>query len=653
MTRNRVTSLEKYALPLWFTANLFVGVFIVHDFGISFDEWSYYIYAKNSVDAYTSFFSIGHIPVLGPSFMPYYGPAFVIIPELIVRLIKLISPDVFAPDIWHFSYFVVFLTGGLCLFSIAGRWFNRWSAWSILLLYNFQPILWGHAFINPKDVPFMAFFLLTLWSGLRLADSFGNTDMVLFFRPMITQHWQSIEEDKRFRFLKLIKIETRVFLIVAALTIPLHLFIKNLVLFLLTLDPYSFLGRLSQSIALHATDKSINNYVIKVQILLLKMEISLFFMAVLLTIAYYSWISLSGKNTWQRRANTKWINQSLTLTSREFLSFLRNPKVLLAGILLGLTISIRVLGPLAGLIVIAYLALMIWQRSISVILAYLFYAGLTTYITWPYLWSNPIGHFIESMVVMSSYPWTGRVLFNGQLYRPDQLPASYLPVLLNVQLTEPLIALIYLGSILLILILLRKQVRIDLLLVLIMGAFLPIMGLIIFRVTMYDNFRQIIFVIPQLLLVTGIALDVIFSAIRQPVIRFVLMIALVFPGINAIVHLHPYEYVYYNSFIGGTNGAFRKFELDYWATSYREAAEWLNANAPSGAKIWADDPGDLLEFYLQSDLNLHPNSNENAVHYDYVVSTTRYNNDLNLYPQAKFVYLIQRADAVLAVIKKP
>ena len=39
-----------------------------------------------------------------------------------------------------------------------------------------------------------------------------------------------------------------------------------------------------------------------------------------------------------------------------------------------------------------------------------------------------------------------------------------------------------------------------------------------------------------------------------------------------MVYLHPYEYVYFNQLIGGTRGAEERFETDYWATSYREAA---------------------------------------------------------------------------------
>ena len=42
-----------------------------------------------------------------------------------------------------------------------------------------------------------------------------------------------------------------------------------------------------------------------------------------------------------------------------------------------------------------------------------------------------------------------------------------------------------------------------------------------------------------------------------------------------MVYLHPYEYVYFNQLIGGNRGAEERFETDYWAISYREAAARL------------------------------------------------------------------------------
>lgn len=530
---------EKYLLAFWFVTNLIIGLFIVRDFGISYDEPDYYLYAQNTVDAYKSFFALAYAPSFGPHDLPNYGPAFIIFPELVIRFLKLIFSNLLATDVWHFSYFFLFQLGGLCLYSLARRWFEQWSAWGILLLYTSQPLLWGHAFINPKDIPFLVFFLFTLWSGFRLADSLGARNIDVSLTPQRAQN----------RKLEGIKFSLPHF------------------------------------------------------------------------------------------------------TLKESLPFLRSPQLILAGILLGMTMSIRLLGPLPGLIVILYLAFTLGQKSLPVIAAYLICATVAMFITWPYLWPSPIDHWMDSLVLMINFPWPGHILFNGQFYEPENLPISYLPTLLNIQLTESLLILIYAGLISLIFSTLYKRVKLDFFLVVVIGALLPLISLILSRATMYDNFRQILFLLPPLILLAGLALDDILFILKPTALRLALLLILTYPGIHAIVRLHPYQYVYYNSFVGGTGGALRRFELDYWFTAYSEAALWLNENVPANATIGGDGPTYLLYSYLRPDLNLLDKSKPGG-QYDYFISTSRYNEDLTSYPDAKVIHSIGRDGAVLTVIKQ-
>ena len=38
---------------------------------------------------------------------------------------------------------------------------------------------------------------------------------------------------------------------------------------------------------------------------------------------------------------------------------------------------------------------------------------------------------------------------------------------------------------------------------------------------------------------------------------------------------HPHEVTYFNQMVGGLDGAFAKYETDYWGNSLRMGAEWL------------------------------------------------------------------------------
>jgi len=301
--------------------------------------------------------------------------------------------------------------------------------------------------------------------------------------------------------------------------------------------------------------------------------------------------------------------------------------------------------------VILYLAFTLGQQSLPVIVAYVVCATVTMFFTWPYLWPNPIGHWMDSLVLMVNFPWPGHILFNGRFYNPEKLPISYLPTLLNIQLTESLLILIYIGFIVLVFSILVRRLKLDFFLVVVVGALLPLIGLILSRATMYDNFRQILFLIPPLILLGGLALNSIFSVLRPVALRLTLLLILAFPGIYAIIRLHPYQYVYYNSLIGGTAGALRRFELDYWFTAYSEAARWLNKNVPADARIGGDGPTYLLEPYLQPGLKLQDINNTDK-QVDYFISTSRYNQDLTSYPDAKVIHSIERDGAILTVIKQ-
>lgn len=99
---------------------------------------------------------------------------------------------------------------------------------------------------------------------------------------------------------------------------------------------------------------------------------------------------------------------------------------------------------------------------------------------------------------------------------------------------------------------------------------------------------------------------------------------------------------------------FRRFELDYWGTSYRETALELNKIAPASSTVWLEGPTHIFEIYAREDLGIFSTYEaERADHYDYVVTLSRQQNDLTVYPDAPVIFSVTRDGAVLAVIKKP
>ena len=72
----------------------------------------------------------------------------------------------------HLATHLVFLAGGFAGYLLAFRMFrSRWLALFALALYLLHPRIYAHSFFNPKDVPFLAFFMVSLWLAHRAFDT--------------------------------------------------------------------------------------------------------------------------------------------------------------------------------------------------------------------------------------------------------------------------------------------------------------------------------------------------------------------------------------------------------------------------------------------------------------------------------------------------
>jgi hypothetical protein len=590
-----------YALPALLAIAAVIGLLTVRQYGESWDELQFFKYADRALQAYSTWPTTGTIPLTGNTY-DNYGPAYVMLVALGARLLGVLLPWI-TSDLRHLLYFFTYLVGIWAFHAIGRRWLSEAAAFGAALLFATQPLFWGHAFISPKDIPFLAFFLLSLEFGFRMVDGL-RADDAASLPP---------------RLLRLTAIWLGFTFLLFCLTPLMRSSITALV--------NGAAAGHANLVSLFATRLTAQNAPVFIQ----------------RYFVYLLWIQAAAFVLFTTAVCALWAR------TRGALRFLM--PVLPAAILLGVTTSIRVLGPFAGLLVLAYA---LWKRGRTAFIPLGLYGGIALiamYLTWPYLWPNPLGHLIESVRVMSEYPWKGQVLFAGASYASTDLPRSYLPVLLGIQLTEPVWLLFAAGLAVAIYESVHRKLNSRVLLVLAGGWFiLPLVGFIITRSPLYDNFRQVIFILPPVFLLAGLA----FEKIRQPLIRAAVIGLLVLPGMIGGVQLHPYEYIYYNRFAGGIHGAFRDFELDYWGTSYREAAQYLNTIAPANATVWVEGPAHLLQLYIRPDIKTYSTYEaERADHYDYVVALTRYNLDLTSYPDAAVIHVIGRDGAALTVIKKP
>ena len=670
MTASKMTHIEKALLLLWFVANLIVGVLTVHEYGMSVDEPNNFQYAADTLEAYPSFFGTLYEPAYSPTF-DGHGPAFMTVAAVLIRIVQRLSPNVFTPDLWHFSYFVTFQLAGLCLYWLVKRWFSKWTAWGILILFSTQPLLLGHAFINPKDIPFMFLFTLSVVAGFSLVDRLKEEEaFVSLDNPVnvLTQKFQAVDPPRK-----------RKFLISAALLlgIPLALFlfsrqinslIEQMVMFFYNANPASWAGRIFDSVASHSSNISGEDYAIKALRLFRRIKRVILMASVLISLAYFSLLinntslSIFLRTLWNRRTTPRgyiihWIRPQQSSLKTWFAELFRaslNPHVILAGIALGFATAVRAIAPWAGVIVFLYLFAKLRSRAWTIAIAYSFVAGIVTYVAWPRLWAAPIQRYLEGLGLLANFPnYPGRVLFNGQLYNSSDLPRSYLPVLLNIQFTEPLLIGVYIGLGILGWRLLCGRLRTDLFLYISLAFAFPLLGLILLNSPLYHNFRQTLFLVPAMVMLAAPALDLVFGRIAQSWARVLLIAVIALPGVISSVKLYPYEYVYYNSLVGGPAGVRDRYELDYWRISLREAAIELNGLAPRGATVIVTRSAGLFARYARRDLVVDKIINSTVdlnSGVDYVVQVARWQ-PWEIYPDIKNVVSIERDGAVLATAK--
>lgn len=180
---SEITLRPYFPAAILILANLIVGLLTFQDYGLSWDEPLFYQYAEAVPYAYSIPERLsGNFDLekaYGPSAEDHktYGPAYLLPARAIVDLLDWALP-VSRSDLWHLVNFLTFQAGVLLLYGICKRWVMPWAAFAAALLFSTQPVLWGHAWINPKDIPFTVFFLAAMYTGLKMVDRLSSLSPV-------------------------------------------------------------------------------------------------------------------------------------------------------------------------------------------------------------------------------------------------------------------------------------------------------------------------------------------------------------------------------------------------------------------------------------------------------------------------------------------
>ncbi|MFZ1413894.1 MAG: glycosyltransferase family 39 protein [Defluviicoccus sp.] len=208
---------------------------------------------------------------------------------------------------------------------------------------------------------------------------------------------------------------------------------------------------------------------------------------------------------------------------------------------------------------------------------------------WPFAQLDPVGNPIRTFLYFADRTPDIPTLFFGAYIGADYHPRLYLPVYVVLKLPDVLLVAIGTAIAVGIWRLRRREGRDRRLqfLPLILGITVPLAYVIVTAAELYDAERHFLFLLPLLAVVAALGIRELFGCVRKPVIRWGLSVLLVFGAIvhvSEMVRLHPYEYAFFNSLVGGVAGAAGRFETEYWGAALTEAADELAARLdPSAA----------------------------------------------------------------------
>ncbi|MFA5770616.1 MAG: glycosyltransferase family 39 protein [Patescibacteria group bacterium] len=276
------------------------------------------------------------------------------------------------------------------------------------------------------------------------------------------------------------------------------------------------------------------------------------------------------------------------------------------------------------------------------------------HLTHPYLWQHPVSGFFDVLKTSNSFPFTAGNLFGGQFIMSNQLPWDYIPRLMAITTPLSTLGLFIIGNYYLLFLILNKKTLSDLkkkYIYLLSLFYIPLIIVITIHPSLYDSWRHFLFLVIPFIIIAVFGAYFI-SKIKNyfvKIILFVLITINLFQTVFEMKALHPYQYIYYNSLVGGLKGADGKYETDYWGASYKEAVEWFNKNINNPNKTYyIATQGDPLSSTYYFKKNMIFTDDYNKV--NYIISFTRWNSDQKF--TGKTIYKVEREGVPLVYIKE-
>ena len=277
---------------------------------------------------------------------------------------------------------------------------------------------------------------------------------------------------------------------------------------------------------------------------------------------------------------------------------------------------------------------------------------------WPWLHIHPLTGLWDGIVMFASFSEVHYSFFDGHYVGSDAIPWYYAPKWLLLTLPEFVIAALPF-ALAWFFFLLRQKGRGDVVVlqwaVLGVGALFPLVYGVLSSTPLYDGLRQMLFVVPPLVVLGVVGFDRCVSQVMRIQVRWCawgLKGALMVLVLWDMVGLHPNQYVYFNrAFAGGIQKAAPSYETDYWNHSYKQGIGWLEVHAERF--VGSDKKPSLGSLYPNLETMVDPTQFDlvEPELADFYLGTTRY--DLHRLVPGNVIHTVEAHGVPLLYVIQP
>ncbi len=216
-----------------------------------------------------------------------------------------------------------------------------------------------------------------------------------------------------------------------------------------------------------------------------------------------------------------------------------------------------------------------WRPALFLVGAVII-AFVLSLLVWPYGLVSPIKHCLEVIKSSGNHPVALYQIFESNYRLSSSMPDYY--VIKYVLITIPVA--VWIGVALIgYFYFTRKMIVEKYLVFFFLFCFLfPLIYSYLKLGNMYGSWRHFLFIFPFIAICSAIGWDSLTRSnpsLNHSYWSMGMVLILLLHPLQYVLRNHPFEYLYYNEAIGGTGGAYGKYEWDYSLNSLKQGSSWL------------------------------------------------------------------------------